>query len=226
MSGKLIKDQIAQVAEFMTAMGQEVNTNFTYQSTKVANFRINLIDEEINGKNELLDSIDNDNLEKIVDGICDVLVVTYGAALTYGVDLQSMSIKSRSGVSRLAYVHEVEPLRNELAYGLHDFITGIQSGYNIADGLTTIVSSVLKIAELFNVDIIGAFDEVHASNMSKSCKTYEEAEQSIKEKYSAEDSPETYIFKVSDTCYVIRRKSDDKVLKGINFFEPDLTKFA
>jgi predicted HAD superfamily Cof-like phosphohydrolase len=67
-----------------------------------------------------------------------------------------------------------------------------------------------------------AFTEVHRSNMSKACKTLEEAEKTV-HKYSV-DGVATYHKQVGD-YYVIYRTSDDKVLKSINYKPVDLTRF-
>jgi len=80
------KTQFDSVVEFMSVAGQAVNTAWTNPTTKVGKFRLRLIDEEMNGKNELFDSAESDNLEGILDGICDVLYVAYGAYATFGLD--------------------------------------------------------------------------------------------------------------------------------------------
>lgn len=64
-----------------------------------------------------------------------------------------------------------------------------------------------------------AFDEVHASNMSKFCTSTHEAQQSCF-KYS-DNNVEAYYKKVGPV-HVIYRSADDKTLKGINYFEPKL----
>jgi predicted HAD superfamily Cof-like phosphohydrolase len=69
--------------------------------------------------------------------------------------------------------------------------------------------------------LIDAFQEVQASNLSKSCQTLEEAEQSVL-KRSQEYGPCYY--KQVGNRYVVYRTSDDKVMKSINYFRPDLKK--
>lgn len=64
------------------------------------------------------------------------------------------------------------------------------------------------------------FDEVHRSNMSKACKTVEEAELTIKH-YFDKDQTESY-YKEVDGLYLVFRKSDDKTLKSINYSPADL----
>lgn len=64
------------------------------------------------------------------------------------------------------------------------------------------------------------FDEVHRSNMSKACKTVEEAEQTI-EFYLNKDQTESY-YKEIDGLFLVFRKSDDKTLKSVNYSPADL----
>lgn len=79
------------------------------------------------------------------------------------------------------------------------------------------------IAKKLGSGFLSAVDEVFKSNMSKACVTEGEAQQTV-EKYKAE-GVDTYIRKYND-YFVVKRKNDGKVLKGINFKEPDLKKFS
>ena len=58
------------------------------------------------------------------------------------------------------------------------------------------------------------FDEVHRSNMSKACKTLEEANQTI-EHYRSKGA-ESY-YKEQDGLFLVYRSPDDKTLKSINY---------
>lgn len=59
------------------------------------------------------------------------------------------------------------------------------------------------------------FDEVHRSNMSKACKSVEEAEQTIAH-YKSRDNTESY-YKEIEGLFLVYRKGDDKTLKSINY---------
>lgn len=59
------------------------------------------------------------------------------------------------------------------------------------------------------------FDEVHRSNMSKACKTIEEAEQTIAH-YLAKDNTEAH-YKELDGLYLVYRTADNKTLKSIAY---------
>ncbi len=65
------------------------------------------------------------------------------------------------------------------------------------------------------------FDEVHRSNMSKSCISKAEAEKTIvhyQEKYKVD----AYYKKIDQNTFLVYRKDDDKVLKSINYSPADL----
>ena len=68
-----------------------------------------------------------------------------------------------------------------------------------------------------------AYAEVQASNMSKACKTEEEAIETAKSE-SERIGEETHYEKQGD-YYIVYRTRDRKVLKSINYFKPDLKKF-
>ena len=68
-----------------------------------------------------------------------------------------------------------------------------------------------------------AYQEVQASNMSKTCATEEEALATIA-KRSKELSVACHFEKVGDR-FVVYRSSDRKVMKSINYFRPDLRQF-
>lgn len=64
------------------------------------------------------------------------------------------------------------------------------------------------------------FDEVQRSNMSKTCKSLEEAEATAKY-YKEERGFESYI-KQEGKVFLVYRKSDHKTLKSINYSPADL----
>ncbi|MEZ5045174.1 MAG: nucleoside triphosphate pyrophosphohydrolase family protein [Saprospiraceae bacterium] len=64
------------------------------------------------------------------------------------------------------------------------------------------------------------FDEVQRSNMSKTCKTKEEAEATMHH-YKATQGVDSYMEKAGDV-YLVYRQSDKKTLKSINYSPADL----
>jgi predicted HAD superfamily Cof-like phosphohydrolase len=64
------------------------------------------------------------------------------------------------------------------------------------------------------------FDEVHRSNMSKACKTVEEADRTI-EHYKNTDGTQSY-HKEIDGLFLVYRAGDNKTLKSVNYSPADL----
>lgn len=64
------------------------------------------------------------------------------------------------------------------------------------------------------------FDEVQRSNMSKSCRTADEAEQTMRY-YEQERGVKSYAKKV-DGVYLVYREGDNKTLKSIKYSPADL----
>jgi len=68
-----------------------------------------------------------------------------------------------------------------------------------------------------------AYQEVQASNMSKSCATKEEAEETVKVR-SKEKGHKCH-WKLIGDRFVVYRSGDKKVMKSINYFAPNLKQF-
>ena len=68
-----------------------------------------------------------------------------------------------------------------------------------------------------------AYQEVQASNMSKSCSTEEEAMETVTLR-SKEQAEPCHFEQVGDR-FVVYRSRDKKVMKSINYFRPDLSQF-
>ncbi len=66
------------------------------------------------------------------------------------------------------------------------------------------------------------FDEVQRSNMSKTCKTMEEAEKT-REYYKKNRGVDSYIEKSGDE-FLVYRVGDGKVLKSVNYSAADIPK--
>ena len=68
------------------------------------------------------------------------------------------------------------------------------------------------------------FDEVQRSNMSKACKSKEEAERTIIH-YKAKDNTDAF-YKEIDGKFLVYRTSDNKTLKSIDYSPADLKKIV
>ena len=106
---------------------------------------------------------------------------------------------------------------------LNEIEKAIEEGnpVEILDGLSDLIVVTLgTVLELGFKDVFDeAFERVHASNMSKACKTIEEAEATVK-KYLKEGVA-TYYEQVGE-YYIVYRKKDNKILKSINYNKVDL----
>ena len=89
-----------KVKEFMDIFGQEIKNKAEFPNEKVVELRKKLIDEEFN---ELKDAIKENNLIEVADALTDILVVTYGAGVAFGIDLDKCFKEvHRSNMSKLS----------------------------------------------------------------------------------------------------------------------------
>jgi hypothetical protein len=68
-----------------------------------------------------------------------------------------------------------------------------------------------------------AYQEVQASNLSKACSSEEEAQETVRVRSTEQKEPCHYE-KVGE-YFIVYRTRDRKVMKNINYFRPDLSKF-
>ena len=68
-----------------------------------------------------------------------------------------------------------------------------------------------------------AYQEVQASNLSKACRTEEEAKATVIQR-SSEQGEECHYEKVGD-YFIVYRSRDRKVMKNVNYFRPNLKQF-
>lgn len=67
------------------------------------------------------------------------------------------------------------------------------------------------------------FEEVQRSNMSKACRTEDEAKQTV-DHYMKKDGTECYYVREGE-LWLVYRKADNKTIKSINYSPADLQKF-
>jgi len=97
----------------------------------------------------------------------------------------------------------------------HDFT-------EMVDALADILYVVYGAGASFGVDLDKAFDIVHKSNMSKVCKTEEEAKQTVE--WYRENHLDTYdtpAYRKSGEYWIVYNQSSGKVLKSINYEKVD-----
>lgn len=87
------------VREFMTAFGQEIKTSPKLPSKDVTKLRVRLIQEELT---ELIEAIQEKDIVEVADALTDILYVTYGAGLAFGIDLDKCFAEvQRSNMTKL-----------------------------------------------------------------------------------------------------------------------------
>ena len=74
----------SKVGIFMKTFGQEVKNKPSFSTDKINKLRIDLIQEELE---ELTEAIKNKDLLEVADALTDILYVTYGAGIAFGIDL-------------------------------------------------------------------------------------------------------------------------------------------
>ena len=87
------------VKKFMETFGQEVKTKPEFPSEKIVNLRYGLIKEELE---EFEQALKDKNLTEVADSLTDILYVTYGAGVAFGIDLDKcIDEVQRSNMSKL-----------------------------------------------------------------------------------------------------------------------------
>ena len=98
-----------KVKIFMQTFGQEVKSNPSFSTEKINDLRYNLIKEELD---ELKQAMDNKDLLEVADALTDILYVTYGAGIAFGIDLDKCFEEvQNSNMSKLG--EDGKPIYNE-----------------------------------------------------------------------------------------------------------------
>jgi len=90
-----------KVEKFMMAFDQTIRKKPTWPTAEEMELRLDLIDEEVE---ELKDAIYNEEgtLVDVADALSDILYVVYGAAHTFGIDIEACFREvQRSNMSKL-----------------------------------------------------------------------------------------------------------------------------
>ena len=97
------------VKKFMQTFGQEVKTKSEFPSEKVVKLRYDLIKEELD---EFAQAIKDRDITEVADSLTDILYVTYGAGIAFGIDLDKCFDEvQRSNMSKLG--QDGKPIYNE-----------------------------------------------------------------------------------------------------------------
>ena len=97
------------VKKFMETFGQEVKTKPEFPSDKIVKLRYDLIKEELD---EFAQAIKDRDITEVADSLTDILYVTYGAGIAFGIDLDKCFDEvQRSNMSKLG--EDGKPIYNE-----------------------------------------------------------------------------------------------------------------
>lgn len=120
---------------------------------------------------------------------------------------------------RMGLIHE-EVMELEDAIKNNDF-------EEVVDALSDILYVVYGMGDCIGVDLDKTFQIVHSSNMTKLCKTEEEAKETVNwyKQNKLDVYPEPDYKKGNGDYYVVYNKSTGKVLKSINYLEADLSEY-
>ena len=99
-----------KVRNFMDTFGQEVKEKAEFPNEKIINLRIKLIEEELQ---ELKEAIINKDIVEVADALTDILVVTYGGGIAFGINLDDCFDEvHNSNMSKLD--QDGKPIYNEI----------------------------------------------------------------------------------------------------------------
>ena len=93
-----------KVKIFMETFGQEVKTQPSFSSEKINNLRYNLIKEELD---ELKKAMDNKDLLEVADALTDILYVTYGAGIAFGIDFKKGCYVGQENTARIKHKNKL-----------------------------------------------------------------------------------------------------------------------
>lgn len=227
--------QYEAVKYFSTVGGQYMPTEqirIEDLTLGIFNLRNRLIFEELVEEYTLASS--SDNLIEIFDAIVDSMYVIYGALGTLGVqseELKNIQLyqKDPNKKSTLLDAYEQSKInRNISLYKTELERVMIDSSKTVVidvykNKLINLLKYMQVLAEMHNLDVINGFKVVQDSNMSKFCKTEEEALQDLASKNNNPKYKDASVkYNEFSGLYVIYRVGDNKILKGSSFKEPNL----
>jgi predicted HAD superfamily Cof-like phosphohydrolase len=232
------------VNEFHRVFGHTSNTipqlNILTENPKLIKFRISMILEEYN---ELKEAIKVVNFKESIDAICDMLYFIYGTYDAMGINFdKTTNYKFQEyeldgcnfnifDIYEFDLEHHVEYIHKNInmltKYANDTLITNQESQLPMfLLHLTNIERTCRTLGTLFGVSIDRCFEEVHRSNMTKLCKSEEEAiatvdsyKKLLEEGKSAYKQPE-FRLDSENGYWIVYDAETSKILKSINFELP------
>jgi predicted HAD superfamily Cof-like phosphohydrolase len=211
-----------------------------FENNKCLKLRFDLIEEELS---ELKTAYNTSDFIEEMDACADILYVAYGMTYTYKIDSDTY-LNYLIKDNNLSLFQNIKNNIFEFKSKL-DLIQNIDTQFKKlteccyannkewVNALHNIIIYVYDFQVIAKYDSDKIFTLVHESNMSKLCKTEEEAKQTVdKYKYEYEnktspyDSP--YYYQLTDGAYsgyyIVKNKSSGKALKSINYTQVQLNR--
>ena len=208
-----MKTIIDNIRNHSIIFGEPVYTDFFDISKERKDLVISII------KSELKELKGADSIHEQKDGCGDVIWTIIRAFQENGIKFNSIKIDyTKPFVPYLTSISKIDVL-------IHDLQHTAVGEQNITKVLNGLFKYAVELFRPFDYDMGYIMDKVYKGNISKLCKTEEEAKQTVKA--YAEGTHPNKLGKVIITHYekakegfVVRRTSDNKYLKSINFVEP------
>lgn len=238
-----------KVIEFHLAFGLDYNKEFNktiLDDKKLVDLRISLINEEIN---ELFEAFDNKDFTEVRDAIGDIIYVINGMAVSFGFNIDKEYSNFYKNNNNISIFKKVLSMYNDISpYDINQVFKDITPLKEIKLFFDTLKNTILNknyddiihftilllnhiyyTGYKFSINVDYDFNLIHESNMSKLCKTEEEAKKTVESyqiKYDLEKSPydsPTYRLSNNKKYYIVYNLSTGKILKSINYSPVDLT---
>ena len=210
------------------------HSNKSLENTKVAKLRCDLILEE--SINEFQKALQKNDIIEQLDSIADALYVLYGLCYTYSFDpdeyvklVNVLNVNDMSSYEIIKYRFNPTEINVQTIYKENCDLERMLRKAMLEDKdiETTYITTMCMIVNSYKLGILlrynidKLFDIVHNSNMSKLCKTYFEAKQTV-ESYKTKiangdntyDTPYCY---ENNGYFIVKNKSTGKSLKSINY---------
>lgn len=221
-----------------------MGSNPLHTQIKSCNYRCNLIKEE--GIDEFGKAFKENNLVEMLDAVCDHLYVLYGACYTFGINpdyyimlnCHDMKNETNFTITELIKINYNKGKTIQELYKSNCFFESMlrestllnKNIFEVYPILMCLIINSYNIGFQLTDNLDEAFRNVHESNMSKLCKSVEEAEETVKvyqEKFEKEESPydSPYYYELKPGLYVVKNKSTGKALKSINYTPANLKLF-
>lgn len=206
----------------------------------------NLINEELN---ELLEAIDKNNLINIIDALIDMLYVIYGVYYSFeGLTIFNKDFNEycKKSLVSLDNINNKQFKKYIITQFYNDNIVNDYFFKHFVDNLKLVnvnfnktimkkelntilndyIDNIFSIFIVLNINPTPFFDEIHNSNMTKFCVNEDEVGLTSKH-YQNEFNCNTYYIEKSffdSKLYIVKRSSDNKILKSINYTKPNINK--